>query len=304
MRQGNIIKSALLRLRKPLLWFGLLIGMLAACVAALKPDVALWWSKTPFWVYPTSKLVRDPAKRANVDKLARFGRVTSPRVGPDGEPSPEYQAYEAVVESAAKDEVIRLLRHESPVVRTYMARHIIYHWPEDAPALRRLLSDEAWVETLDGCIAGGVRVGGWILGEMCSDAELLARAPIQAFVLETAKDDGSAYHGAALECVSRVKPKEAATLGMSLLKREKNPAILAQVVRALGHANATEAAPAIIGLRYHADPRVRGAVFDALAELNVPEGLGVLKAGLYDGDPLPRRRASEALNKLGDPKKQ
>src|SRR5262245_44205340 len=69
--------------------------------------------------------------RPRVEALARFTRVESAAIGEGGQPSKIWAAYEAVAKQAGRDDTLNLLRHRSPVVRTYLAWHVLRKMQDD-----------------------------------------------------------------------------------------------------------------------------------------------------------------------------
>jgi hypothetical protein len=72
-------------------------------------------------------------------------------IGYDGHRSPEYTTFEKLRAVATDAEMIALLHHSSPVVRTYAAEHVVERELE-TPALETLLTDATTVQVHYGCM--------------------------------------------------------------------------------------------------------------------------------------------------------
>src|SRR5262245_23850399 len=92
--------------------------------------------------------------------LANSRRIESRHVGPAGEHSATYAAFDALSERSDRTEVLPLLKHPSPIVRAYMAWHVTRAFPTDIPRLAPLLSDDAPIDTIVGCISDHETVAG------------------------------------------------------------------------------------------------------------------------------------------------
>lgn len=101
----------------------------------------------------TAELVSRPEVRQLVDELAAAPRVASERVSFDGHRSAEYTIYERLRTAATDAEMIALLAHVSPVVRSYAAQHVIERNLEGV-SLEPLLADATLVNTQYGCLGG------------------------------------------------------------------------------------------------------------------------------------------------------
>src|SRR6185503_11328602 len=133
-----------MRFRRPLLAL-----LLAACGA----------SAPSLETAATADLIKDPDLAARVDALARERQVESEHVGYAGASSASYARFAAVLEKAPGAQELALLRHESPIVRAYVANDVAQRHPRDARALLPLTRDDAVVMFMDGCIMGQAKIG-------------------------------------------------------------------------------------------------------------------------------------------------
>jgi hypothetical protein len=143
-------------------------------------------SVPPLQTAPTTQLVKDPELASRVDALARERQVESEHVGYGGAESASYARFAAVLDKASGQQELVLLKHESPIVRAYVANDIAQRHPRDARALIPLTRDETVVTFMDGCIMGSARIGDRVVQMMCWAEGLEARAALE----EIAKDDG------------------------------------------------------------------------------------------------------------------
>jgi hypothetical protein len=100
-----------------------------------------------------------PAFEERVEALAAQPRLESAQVGFAAAPSEAHAAFRAVVEQATDEQLEQLLKHESPVVRGYVAGWLVTKHGPEHPALEPLRQDKAEVFTLKGCIGGMTTVG-------------------------------------------------------------------------------------------------------------------------------------------------
>ena len=142
-------------------------------------------SVPPLQTAPTAELIKDPELAARVEALARERQVESEHVGYGGVDSASYARFAAVLEKAQGPQELALLRHESPIVRAYVANDVAQRHPRDARALLPLTRDDAAVIFMDGCIVGQARIGDRVVQMLCWAEGLEARAALE----EIAKDD-------------------------------------------------------------------------------------------------------------------
>lgn len=114
---------------------------------------------------PTSSLVSRPEVQEIVDELAK-GMVTSAGIGYGGAPSPSYAVFERLRAAATDVEMIALVQHKSPVVRSYAAQHVIEK-NLGLDHIDPLLADGEMVETLFGCIHGNMSVATLTIQWLC-----------------------------------------------------------------------------------------------------------------------------------------
>jgi hypothetical protein len=153
----------------------LLLTFVAACAGGrapreaspprvARPPVA---PSTPLPAFATTDaLVVRPEVRRLVDELAATSRFASQHVSYDGHPSEEFMAFQRLGAVATDAEMIALLGHASPVVRSYAAEHVIERDLE-AAALDVLLADPTLVETQYGCIGGAMSVRLVVAQSLC-----------------------------------------------------------------------------------------------------------------------------------------
>jgi len=133
-------------------------GLLAVCLVACKAGYASG--------LPTRELLRQPALAAQADALGDDERVDSERIGGAGAPSCSYARFAALVAKLTPAEQVALLRHRSPIVRAYVARHLTQSdgeicslSPEVVAGLRPVLRDDTVISILDGCIGEETALG-------------------------------------------------------------------------------------------------------------------------------------------------
>jgi hypothetical protein len=134
------------------------LPLLAAPEAALAnaPRRGLGWQET-------SALIKDKAVAALVDKLAQQKRVDDPKIYYAGSPSPIYKVYQRLAARATAAQMLRLLRHKSPIVRLYAGEHVVKRLPRRAATVYALLSDRTTVQTQRGCLRITTSVGESVL---------------------------------------------------------------------------------------------------------------------------------------------
>ncbi len=119
---------------------------------------------------PTSELMDDPEVAKRVDALAAEGRVESSHIGAAGSPSTVWAKAVELGKAASVDQRIRLLDHQSPAVRVYMAGSLCDE-PTAQAALSRLATDASTVPVTDGCDASPSTVAAEVSSRRwCTDA--------------------------------------------------------------------------------------------------------------------------------------
>src|SRR5438105_1175292 len=90
---------------------------------------------------PAATPVRPASLDARVAALAGFKSIDSEGVGYAGTPSEAFAAADAVTTDLPHEAALRLLRHASPVVRGYVAAHLVEQDPDSLDDVAQLLSD-------------------------------------------------------------------------------------------------------------------------------------------------------------------
>jgi hypothetical protein len=101
-----------------------------------------------------------------VDALAAHNRVESSHVGAAGSPSEVYAAYEKLAAQVTAEEARKLLMHENPAVRGYLAGHVLRKQPAAAAAVYPLLADPSPVGSTQGCDRGDTTVARHVAEEL------------------------------------------------------------------------------------------------------------------------------------------
>lgn len=135
----------------------------------------------------TAELVQRAEVQKLVDELAAVEKFASEHVSYDGHPSTEYATFARLRQRATDAEMLALLAHESPVVRSYAAQHAIER-DLDAPLLVPLLVDQALVPAQWGCIGSTMPVSWVTVNELCN-ARDKSRAAAHLDTLAKGADD-------------------------------------------------------------------------------------------------------------------
>jgi hypothetical protein len=159
-----------------------LLGLAVAAFAACKPGYAP--------VASTSELLRQPALAAEADALGDEERVESERIGAAGAPSCAYAKFAALLAKVTPAEEVALLRHRSPIVRGYVARHLARAEygevqslsPEAAVGLRPILRDDTVVGFVDGCFVSEAPIGEYVVLQLCERRDRTSRALLDELV--------------------------------------------------------------------------------------------------------------------------
>jgi HEAT repeat protein len=237
---------------------------------------------------PSGQLVNDVPLAALVDKLAQATTIEGDRVGYGGESSETFALARRIADAASLEQAQALLQHQSPVVRGYLAKHVIENLPAALPAVYPLLADSTHVNTLYGCIGSGETISKYVLDHLRAQAE---RPEVQALLLRAAYDPQLGdLRAEALEAVAKQRPAAASALAKGLLQ-DANPALLPGAIRALGLAQSSEVAPVLCGLARHAKSEVRQAVADALGSLKDNCAEPTLRKLAADSEPYVRMYA-------------
>lgn len=172
----------------------------AAPTTPAAPPVAKLPPAPPF--APTTDLVQRADLAALVDALAAERAVESSHIGAAGAPSAIYARWEAVQKAATAEELRALLRHQSPVVRGYVAQHLVRdQTPLASDPLRPLLSDATSVGTTQGCMIGTYTVAALVLEELCFNAK--DKEGARALVQEAAASGSDEVAAQAKRCLPK-----------------------------------------------------------------------------------------------------
>lgn len=125
---------------------------------------------------PTEQLIHEPGIVRLVDDLSRRGSHTGPTVSIAGAPSGTYALFTRIVNEASPADITALLRHESPVVRAYMAEHVAAAMPQELSAMWTVVQDETKVYSTNGCIIRFTTVGGLARHALCQSHHTAAHA--------------------------------------------------------------------------------------------------------------------------------
>ncbi len=122
----------------------LLIGTASYLPARQKPEVVVAIS---------------PKVKTLVDKIAKYGKYESERVGFAGTPSEQFKNYKQLLKIATTQELKLLVLDESPVVKVYAFQALAENDTKSAVVIAKSLEkDTAVVYTLEGCIGGEATV--------------------------------------------------------------------------------------------------------------------------------------------------
>lgn len=169
----------------------------ASAMAACSQGQGPTSSGSPSKLESTSSLVARPEIRQIVDELAAAGVFSSERVGYGGAPSMSFAIFTRLRAAATDAEMIALLQHASPVVRSYAAQHVIER-DLGIDAVDPLLADGALVETLFGCIGGSMTVARVTVQSLCSSS----KSPAAAAKLATLSKGGDDLSQLASQCLA------------------------------------------------------------------------------------------------------
>ncbi|MFO0553436.1 MAG: hypothetical protein U0271_33950 [Polyangiaceae bacterium] len=147
---------------------------------------------------PTRALVTDEELVRRVDDLATYDAIESSSIGVAGSPSEAYASLEAVVAKATPADLLALAKHESPVVRGYVAGHLAHAQPELVDQLTPLFSDATAVDTQSGCVVEKLTVASVVISALCDGDS--PKTP--ALLREVALTDGVGAPPA-IDCLAR-----------------------------------------------------------------------------------------------------
>jgi hypothetical protein len=262
-------------------WTLLLAFVLAGCAKGGDADPEGAPEKSPpitkSQLHSTRDLGLSAETAALVDALGAHGRIESSHVGAAGAPSAVYKAYEAVAARVTAEDAKKLLGHESPVVRGYLAGHVLRKQPADAAAVYPLLADGTEVGSLEGCEIGSTTVGEHVAGELAS---VLAISAL-----------GTPAHDEAGKLALRVAGD--ATLPVPMRNR---------MVRDAANYGARGVDAVARGMLRERDEQLVSGGLDALYLLGAPGStLAEVEPFARHGTPTVRRAAAALLGHLDDP---
>lgn len=236
----------------------------------------------------------NPELERRVAVLAGFGRIESSHIGAAGAPSQAFAAFVAVREVSTPADLVALLGHPSPVVRGYVARHILGEVPGAIPAALPLLDDRTLVGRMEGCeILDDSTVGGVVADALCFSNLEEARAQ----VARMAREPGPrSIH--AISCIGSRSPGEAAQLALGRLQvgGPMSAADRAGLLRIVGNGGlGTPACAFHVAGAAAPEEDVRVAAAQGLSECASPEGLDALRRLALDDSALVSRIARGEL---------
>lgn len=234
----------------------------------------------PLTFLKTADIPGDAAFHAKVDDLAAGARIDSSHIGAAGAPSPVFAKFLAVRAAASSAQLAALLRHESPVVRGYVAKDVAAG-PFERAQLVPLLADTAHVERRDGCAGGGSSIAELVIEAVCEAKPTPVR---EELLLEAARAPWLTkprFH--ALGCLRGAHAAEAQAILRAEIGKADQPAdVLADALRAIPAAGVGACASLLAGPARHADPSVRHQAAIALERCPAPEALPLIERLLGD----------------------
>lgn len=141
----------------------------------------------------TAEIQGDDELHRLITTLAAKPVIESAYIEFDGHPSDVYAIFDRIQQRATHEQLLSLLFHESPVVRGYVALHILRAFPDEADAVAPLLADKTQVEVLEGCRGFHDTLGGVLVFELCAGPvkgarrQLLERAAVSPGLGDMAK---------------------------------------------------------------------------------------------------------------------
>jgi HEAT repeat protein len=245
---------------------------------------------------PTKALISDAKLARLVDVLARSQSLDSPAIGVAGEASSTYLLFDRVVHAATRQQVLALLRHESPIVRGYMARHVALTAElGGVEALYPLLGDSAPVATRVGCRASQTPVSHIVLEALSLRAE---HPRVQSLLLRAAQDISFAeLRPGLLDVVAQHRPDEARALAKSWL-RNTDPQLLLGAVGTLHAIADVSSYPALCALASSAHAEVRMNLISTFAVLDHACAEPALRRLTEDRDERVRGRAGDTYVRI------
>jgi hypothetical protein len=254
----------------------------------------------PLVTKTTADLELSAAKSALVDTLAGFTKIESERVGAGGSLSASHAAYERLVAAITPTEAVALLAHESPVVRGYLAGHVLWKQPADAPQVYPLLFDSAAVGIMQGCMIGDDRIAQHVTGEL---AQALASAKMNTATYRAlvALAMRGATDARLTPSVRTLLLGDAARNSAPLAKVEavrllssSDPALVEGALTALFLGGTDDVATEVERLATHPNAGVRRSAASVLGHVPGPRARALLDALAADTDRAVKRSADAA----------
>lgn len=149
---------------------------------------------------PTTALVKDAELVTRVDALAASKRIESSHIGAGGVESDVYKLFLAVLDKATTADLKALLRHESPVVRGYVAQHVANKEASLMEDVAALLTDKTPVDSMSGCEVGRETVAGVVVDALC-----YSDVAVSAEVLRDLVGWNTDHSSAGLGCLAKKK---------------------------------------------------------------------------------------------------
>jgi hypothetical protein len=218
--------------------------------------------------------------RRLVDRVAAHQAVAPWPPSPE-KTTPEFEAWSTLARRVGPQRVSLFLRHESPVLRVYAARHLVRTEPAQAKRIAPLFFDQTQVRLRLGRAPGRERqrdVGTLLLELACSQS---VQPPVLELLAEAVRNqDLGPFRTEALHCVLCVDKPLARTLAVELLSANQD-AYLPAGLRVLNLANDKASLPKIEPYAGHRDPLVRQAAADAIGALGGSQPIlrGLLRQG-------------------------
>lgn len=251
---------------------------------------------------PPSPVIDDPVIAGLADELASYSSVeTSHR----WERRDADSAIARLTALADRETLLRLLGHESPVVRGHLATHVCEELRGELESLYPLLEDDRFIKVGSRCCVSGSRVGAHVAhligfvaaGELWLEATASEQEVARALLTRAARDPRLPDFacGAAVEALASAKVDAAEPVVRECLASEQPELVRAALsgVRLLPEADRL---PALRSLSAHASPAVRARVLvarKAIDDSDIAEACGEVIA--HDGNPAVRREATWAL---------
>ena len=254
-------------------------------------------SRPPLTFKKTTDISTDAAFVALVEALAKHDEMESSHVGYAGSPSKIYAAYDKLANAATPEQILALAFHERPVVRGYMAAHIVRNHPQHHSGVAPLFGDDTALKTQQGCMGLTQNVANVVGDALCgvlrageSDATA-ALSLAEAVIHDRSLNDD--LRGAALGCLATRAGQRAAPIALALLEKRR---LVAPALGALARAPSDDVS-AIAPFVVDSKSPVRIAAARALGASNSEVALGLLGVLLGDDHPNVRHAAAKSYTR-------